>query len=87
VEEQKNKGGRTKVYQDIDFLSVLSEKPQTTGQILTELKKKHPRIIHDTVLKKLLKLSEDSESGVIRDEIPAASGTGKMYLWRRKVGE
>lgn len=79
----KNKGGRTKVYNDSDFLDALSGTPQTTGQILNEIKKKHPKIVHDTVLKKLLKLSEGSESLVIKDVIPAASGTGRIYLWRK----
>ena len=79
MEEPKNKGGRTKVYADEDFLNALSDTPQTTGQVLKVLKTKHEKIIHDTVLKKLLKFSDDGM--VNKMEVPSASRTGKMYLW------
>ena len=79
--EEKNKGGRGKTYSDEDFLKVLSSTPMTTGQVRTELKKKrkYKNIIHDTVLKNLLRLSE--EGIVNKQEVPAASRTGIMYLW------
>jgi DNA-binding PadR family transcriptional regulator len=79
MEEPKNKGGRTKVYSDEDFLHTLSDTPQTTGQVLKLLKKKHEKIIHDTVLKNLIRLSK--EGFVEKQEVPAASSVGKMYLW------
>lgn len=79
MDEPKNKGGRTKVYDDKDFLNALSDTPQTTGQVLKLLKIKHDKIIHDTVLKRLIHLSKIGF--VNKMEVPAASITGKMYLW------
>jgi len=79
MDEPKNKGGRTKVYDDKDFLNALSDAPQTTGQVLKLLKIKHNKIIHDTVLKRLIYLSKIGF--VNKTEVPAASITGKMYLW------
>jgi len=81
--DSKNKGGRKRSYKDIDFLNTLSEIPQTTAQIKDTIQKLngYDKIIHDTILKTLLRLSNDPDTGVIKNEIKAASRTGKMYLW------
>lgn len=79
MSEEKNKGGREKTYPDEDFLNVLSDTPKTTGQVRKELLNKHEKIIHDTVLKNLSRLAD--EGLVNKNEVPAASRTGVMYLW------
>jgi len=72
---KKEHEGFKKLYSDELFLNALSETPQTTSMI-----KKIVGCVHDTASKKLKKLADDGY--VEKIQIDAASGTGKMYLWK-----
>lgn len=86
TEGEKGKEGFQKKYKDEEFIKVLTEKPQTTSQIKDELRKKrgYKTISQDWVLKTLLRIADEPDSKIIKDEIRAASRTGKMYLWRKE---
>lgn len=71
----KKHTGFKKRFSDELFLNALSDNQQTTSQIA-----KNVGCAHDTASKALKRLTDEGYVGKI--EIDAASGTGKMYLWK-----
>lgn len=84
------KRGRSNVYEDADFINALSKDSLTTSQVREKLQtnKKYEKITMDSMRRILHRLADDGieidGKVVIKSEIPAASGTGKMYLWKLK---
>lgn len=80
----RNPPGTPRNYPDKVFLDVLTSNPQTTQQVRTALKQLEccAGISYDTVLTRLSGLAEEGK--IIKQEIPAGTGTGLMFLWSRK---
>lgn len=87
------KRGRPQDYNDDDFINVLTDQPQTTAQVQEKLRQndRYKKITMDSMRRILHRLANDGIKQdekiifpVIRTEIPAGTGTGKMYLWMKK---
>ena len=83
----RNPPGKPKTYSDEISLNALNEKPQTTQQVRTALQQLEccKGIAYGTVLNNLQRL--EAEGKISKQEIPAGTGTGIMFLWIKKVKE
>lgn len=79
----RNPPGKPKTYSDQIFLNALTDKPQTTQQVRTALQQLEccKGIAYGTVLNNLQDLAKEGK--IIKQEIPAGTGTGIMFLWSK----